>query len=202
MAEVVAIQDADDPQDVMQQAVERLACGEFVIVPTETRYVIAADGLREDSMARLREWGQRHHLGSGVLAVTSDTRARDYVPNLSSLGGKLLRRCWPGPVTFELPLTSGIRSLSSILPESTRQLTAAEGLVTLRAPAHDVMQGLLKLMPGPLVMLGEYAAETGHAGGLPQWLAEANGEISLVIDDGQCRYGECGGGRADGVVLD
>ena len=102
---------------------------------------------------------------------------------------KLLRRCWPGPVSFELHVSPRVRSLSSILPESTRQLTAPEGVVTLRAPAHDVMQGILRLMPGPLVMLGEYAVENDSGGSLPHWLAEANGDISLIIDDGQCRYG-------------
>lgn len=189
MAEVIAINDADDPQDVMQQAVERLARGELVMVPTETRYVIAANALNEDSVARLRDLGQRHLLGTGVLAVSSNTRAMDYVPDLGPLGCKLLRRCWPGPIAFEIQVSPLIRSLSAVLPASTRQLTASDGHVTLRVPSHEVLQGILRLMPGPLVMVGEYAIECGDGGGLPHWLSAANGEISLVIDDGNCRYG-------------
>ena len=189
MAMVVAINDADDPQDVMQQAVERLTRGELVMVPTETRYVVVANALVEESVARLRDLGQRHLLGTGVLAVTSNTRAMDYVPDLGPLGCKLLRRCWPGPVAFEIQAVPDVRSLSAVLPVATRQLTAPDGHVTLRAPSHEVLQGILRLMPGPLVMVGEYAIECGDGGGLPHWLSAANGEIALVIDDGNCRYG-------------
>ena len=173
----------------MQQAVERLARGELVMVPTETRYVIVANALEEESVARLRDLGQRHLLGTGVLAVTSNTRAMDYVPDLGPLGCKLLRRCWPGPVAFEIQAVPDVRSLSAVLPVATRQLTAPDGHVTLRAPSHEVLQGILRLMPGPLVMVGEYAIECGDGGGLPHWLSAANGEIALVIDDGNCRYG-------------
>ncbi|MES2791051.1 MAG: Sua5/YciO/YrdC/YwlC family protein [Planctomycetota bacterium] len=189
MSEVVAIQDSDDPQDVIHQAVERLAQGELVVVPTETRYVVVANGLKAESAARLQAWGRRHDLGQAVLAVTSNARAMDYVPDLGALGGKLLRRCWPGPISFEFSVSSAVRGLSSVLPEPTQQLAAPDGLVILRAPAHDVMQGILRLLPGPLVMLGEYAAQNGHGGELPPWLRDANGEISYVIDDGNCRYG-------------
>ena len=189
MSDVVAIQDADDPQDIIHQAVERLVQGELIVVPTETRYVVVADGLNATAVARLRAWGERHDLGSAVLAVTSNTRALDYVPDLSSLGGKLMRRCWPGPISFEFSVSQTVRGLSAVLPESTRQLAARDGLVILRAPAHDVLQGILRLLPGPLVMLGEYAARNGHGGQLPYWLPAANGEISFVIDDGNCRYG-------------
>lgn len=189
MSEVVAIQDADDPQDVIHQAVERLAQGELVVVPTETRYVVVADGLSKDGATRLSAWGQRHELGSAVLALTSNSRALDYVPDLGPLGGKLLRRCWPGPISFEFAVSPTVRGLSSVLPEPTRKLVAPHDLVILRAPAHDVLQGILRLLPGPLVMLGEYAARNGHGGGLPHWLSTANGDISFVIDDGRCRYG-------------
>ncbi|MDB5335707.1 MAG: Protein-tyrosine phosphatase, low molecular weight, partial [Planctomycetaceae bacterium] len=189
MSDVVAIQDADDPQDIIQQAVERLVQGGLVVVPTETRYVIVADGLNAEAMARLQAWGERHQLGSAVLAMSSDARAMDYVPDLGALGGKLLRRCWPGPISFEFSVPSTVRGLSSVLPEATRQLAAPDGLVILRSPAHDVVQGILRLLPGPLVMLGEYAARNGHGGALPDWLPAANGEISFVIDDGNCRYG-------------
>lgn len=185
MSVVVAIQQADDPRDVIHQAVERLVQGDLVVIPTETRYVIAADGLREEAVRRLRELGVRHELGCGVLAVTSNLRALDYVPDIGPLGGKLLRRCWPGPVAFEFPISSTVRGLTSVLPESAQ----SAGLVTLRAPAHDVIQGILRLMPGPLVMLGEYAARNGHAGALPEWVQIEKSEIAFVIDDGHCKYG-------------
>ncbi len=189
MSDVVAIQDADDPQDIIQQAVERLAQGGLVVVPTETCYVVVADGLNPESVARLQAWGERQELGSAVLAVTSNARALDYVPDLGALGGKLLRRCWPGPVSFEFCVSPDVKGLASVLPEATRELVARDGLVILRAPAHDVVQGILRLLPGPLVMLGEYATDNGHGGALPDWVPAANGEISFVIEDGKCRYG-------------
>lgn len=189
MSEMIAIQETDDPQDVILRAVERLVQGELIVVPTETRYIIAADGLRESAVKKLIELGQRHQLGVGVLAVTSNSHAHDYVPDLGPLAAKLLRRCWPGPVAFELPVSAVARGLSAVLPHSTRHLTQAETLVTLRSPAHDVLQGILRFMPGPVVMLGEYAARNGHGGGLPDWVHAEQSEIAFVIDDGHCKYG-------------
>lgn len=189
MTEIIAIQDADDPQDLIQRIVERLAQGDLVVLPTETRYVIAADGLREEAVRRLTELGGRQSLGIGVLAVTSSSRAQDYIPDLGNLGGKLLRRCWPGPIAFEFAVSLSVPGLASALPPLTRNLTHPAGLVTLRAPAHDFLQGILRLMPGPLVMLGEYAAQNGHGGGLPDWVGSENSEIAFVVDDGHCKYG-------------
>ena len=189
MSAMIAIQEAEDPQDVIHQAVERLAQGDLVVIPTETRYIVAADGLHAAAVQRLTALGLRHELGAGVLAVTSDSRALDYVPDLCPLGSKLLRRCWPGPVAFEFAVSVTTLGLASALPEQTRKLTHATGLVTLRAPAHDVLQGILRLIPGPLVMLGEYAAHNGHGGNLPDWVHAESAEIALVIDDGHCKYG-------------
>lgn len=69
-------------------------------MPTETQYVVAAYSLSPavTTVAGLsREWTGL----PPVLAVKSAAEALDYVPKVSDLGQKLLRRFWPGPVTLE-----------------------------------------------------------------------------------------------------
>src|SRR5690348_7800942 len=116
MTEAVAIQEADDPQDVIHQSVRLLSNGELVVVPTETRYVVIADGLSRPGVSRLRSLADRHQLGPAALVVGSRNALWDYIPDISPLAARLIRRCLPGPVAFEFSVESPGFGLSKALP--------------------------------------------------------------------------------------
>jgi tRNA threonylcarbamoyl adenosine modification protein (Sua5/YciO/YrdC/YwlC family) len=188
MAEAVAIHEAEDPQDIIHRSVQLLTQGQLVVVPTETRYVVVADGLASDGVTRLRELADRHQLGPAALLVASRHVLWDYVPELSPLGERLVRRCLPGPVSFEFSIDVGTPGLSKALPSQTWNWVCLDGYVKFRVPAHEVLMEILRLMRGPLVMVGEFAALTDNSRSVPSWVA-TECEISLIIQQKDCRYG-------------
>ncbi len=189
MSNVVEIQRADDPRDVIHEAVQLLAEGELIGFPTDTVYVAAALALSTRGVERLVALQHALEVGVAYLALKGAPEAFDYVPGMSALGNKLVRRCWPGPVVLVFSPASD-RGLAASLPEPTRRLLAEAGGMALRVPAHDVITAVLRLSPAPLVFAGEAARgrvgfKTAHE------LADAVGErLAMVIDAGPCRYGQ------------
>jgi protein-tyrosine phosphatase len=189
MSKVVEIQRADDPRDVIHQAVQLLAEGQLVAFPTETVYVVAAHGLRPDAVARLRQLSEQHQTAAHMLALKGPAEALDYVPDMSLLGQKFVRRCWPGPVTlvFDIAADAG---LCGVLPEETRQAVAPGGLLNLRVPAHDIVLDVLRLMPAPLVLTCERLSEQSPPTTAQAIAALDQDQLALIIDDGPARYGQ------------
>jgi protein-tyrosine phosphatase len=186
MTQIIEIRSADDPRDVIHRACQLLAEGKLVAFPTETAYVAAAGSLSDAGVERLRSVSS----GSAVLALKSPYEAHDYVPNMPAAANKLVRRAWPGPLTIQFE-TSVLNGLYDSLPPATRSLLTGEGsTVAMRVPAHEAITHVQQLCPAPLVL----TADHGHASSLPRTATDAarlfGDEVSLVIDDGPCRYGE------------
>jgi protein-tyrosine phosphatase len=191
MPQVIDIQQASDPQDVVHEAVRLLAAGELVGLPTETGYVVAANAADANAVAELTG-----NLIEGLstefcLAVKHAGEALDYVPDMTPLGRRLASRCWPGPVTITFP-ENDVGGLIRSLSEATCNAIKSENGLRLRSPAHRVLADIQRLLPVPLVLTGEVFSGdrlANTAEELPTLLRELP---ALVIDDGESRFGEPG----------
>jgi protein-tyrosine phosphatase len=187
MPEVLDWQTAPDPYVLVRRAAVALRAGQLVAFPTETVYGVAASALAPEAVARL------HGLKGGddrplPLAVRGAGDAVDWLPGLSGLGRRLARRCWPGPVA----LVSGdgaAEGLTGRLPEAVRRRVAPSGKVALRAPGHDALLRVLRLLPGPVVLAS--ADRPGQAE--PVWpeqvLANLGEDVEVLVADGPSRFG-------------
>ena len=88
---VIDIRSADDSRDVVHRAVQALAEGKLVALPTETVYGLAASALNEEAVARVLQTKQRSAGNALALAIRSADDVLDYVPDLSPLGRRLAR---------------------------------------------------------------------------------------------------------------
>ena len=102
MAQVLDVTAAEDPRDAVHRAVQALAEGKVVALPTETVYIAAASALSERAIERLLALRGGKLDVPATLAVRSTEEVLDYVPQLPPVGQRLARRCWPGPVTLQL----------------------------------------------------------------------------------------------------
>ena len=187
--QLINLRKATDSRDVVHRAVQTLAEGRLVVIPTETVYGLAASARHSGAVARLGEAKGRCESAPFALAVKSYDDAHDYTTNLKGVADRLARRCWPGPVTLVIDHGQG-DGLISQLPADVRQAVAPNGSVGLRVPAHRTTLDVLRMIAGPLALTsanrsGDPPAATG---------AEAaevfQDEVSLVLDDGPCRYGQ------------
>jgi protein-tyrosine phosphatase len=187
--EVLDLRAADDPRDMIHRVVERLAQGGLVALPTETVYGIAASALVPSAVERLVDVKGRGADKPLAVGIKNDEEARDWVPDMSPLGRRLARRCWPGPVTLVFNETAA-HGLVRHLPESVRRWVSPTGSLGLRVPAHQAVLDCQRLLPCPLVLTsanrsGQPESVTGE-----EVLRSLGDEIDMVLDDGPCRYGQ------------
>jgi Putative translation factor (SUA5) len=180
---------ADDPRDAVHRAVQALVEGKVVALPTETVYIAAASALCAPAVQRLTSLRAGGLEGPATLAVRSALDVLDYVPQLPPVGERLARRCWPGPVTLELA-DAQPESVVQRLPESVRDVVARDGQIRLRVPAHEMVLSILRLLAGPLVMIGARRTDgadsiTGH-----DVVQSLGRDVDLVLDEGRSKFAQ------------
>ncbi|HQU42896.1 MAG: hypothetical protein B7Z73_02595 [Planctomycetia bacterium 21-64-5] len=184
---VIELRSAEDSRDVVHRAVQALAEGHLVALPTETVYCLAASALSHEAVARLRAFAA----GDGqalTLAIKSADEALDYAPVLSPLARRLSRRCWPGPVTMIVE-DRHPDSLLRQLDGEVQQALIHDEHVGLRVPAHHVVLDVLRLLAGPVVFANvrNGASELVTA---QQMIERFGDDLQLVLDDGRSRFGQ------------
>lgn len=189
ISNVVDIRKADDSRDVIHRAVHLLAEGGLVGLPTETEYAIAASCLQPAAITKLVNVVDAASPFVFQLAIQGTQAARDYVPEMSRLGLRLTRRCWPGPVAFVFD-APGDRGLLNALPRPVRAVIVHDNAFALHAPAHQIFQEVLRLTPAPLVIAAEGKLPTAATSSPATAEQQFVHELSLIIDDGPSRYGQ------------
>jgi len=186
---VIDIRSAEDTRDVVHRAVQALAEGRIVALPTETVYGLAVSALDERAVDRLLAVKNRPEGQPLTLAVKSADDALDYVPDLSLLGRRLARRCWPGPVTLVVD-DRHPDSLVSQLPAVVRKAVAPTGTVGLRVPAHQTVIDVLRMMVGPIALTSANRSGEPDAVTAEDVVRSLGDQVDLVINDGRSRLGQ------------
>ncbi len=186
---ILDLKKTEDARDAIHYAVEALAVGKVVALPTETVYGIAANGLNEAAVQKLsglRRDAEPFHL---PFAVKSADDALDFAPDMPLLARRLARRCWPGPLTLVLPGPHRDSVVQRLSPQ-VQALTTAGGAIGLRVPFHPVTQQVLRLSAGPTVMTSAKLAEGRSATTAAEVAAVAGDLVDLILDDGPCRFSQ------------
>ena len=186
---VIDLKSVDDPRDAIYRAVQALAEGKLVAIPTETVYGVAASALNADSVSRLIEAKNRDYGKALALGIKGADDALDYVPEMPPLARRLARRLWPGPVTLVLN-DAHPDSVVGRLPELVRNAVVPDGRVGLRVPAHSVALQVLRLTAGPIVLTS--ANLSGQADPLKATdvISQIGDKIDLILDDGRSKLGQ------------
>jgi tRNA threonylcarbamoyl adenosine modification protein (Sua5/YciO/YrdC/YwlC family) len=185
---VIDIRNAEDARDVVHRAVQALAEGHLVALPTETVYGLAASACRADAVERLLKVKGRSPAQPLTLAIKSAEEAPDFVPDMSPLARRLARRCWPGPVTLVVDHLHK-DGLTKQLPRTVRDVVVPNGSIGLRVPANEMSQAVLRMLTGPIVLSSANRTGGPDACTAQDVVAALDGDVALVLDDGPCRYG-------------
>ena len=186
---VIDLRRTEDARDVVHRAVQALAEGCCVAFPTETEYVVAASGRRDDAAKRLASIVVPRP-GEPLLSLSlkSADEAIDWAPRISPMGRRLARRCWPGPVSMLVP-DNHPESLVHRLPEASRAGVVGDGRLRLRVPGHQLLADCMRMLPGP-VMLAEPESGGSLAVTAADVVSWAGSVVSLIIDDGRTQYAQ------------
>lgn len=191
---ILDVQSTDDSRDMVHRTVQALVEGHLVGVPSDTTYCIAANALCDSAVRRLSELAcpscSALEGSSGmVLSLRSREAAGDFLTPASALARRLMRRCWPGPLTLVCGIEEA-RSAVSALPDGVRgPIRWSGGEVAFSVSQHRVLSHIHRYLSAPLIL----ACAGGQAGGVPTTVAGVppaiQRELPLLLDDGPTRYG-------------
>lgn len=186
---VIDIRSAEDSRDVVHRTVQALAEGKLVALPTETVYGLAASALNGPAVERLLAVKGRSPGKALTLAIRSADDVLDYLPDLSPLGCRLARRCWPGPVTI-VAGDCHPESLVRQLPASVQEAVCPSGTIGLRVPAHPLVLDVLRLLVGPVALTSANPQGDSDPVTAQEVLDALGDRVDLVLNDGQSRLGQ------------
>ncbi|MEM1061004.1 MAG: hypothetical protein AAF532_14750 [Planctomycetota bacterium] len=160
---------AADPGDSLHEAVEALAGGQSVVMPTEVGYLpfwsaesaeVPADDL--------------------VLVTGGPVDTHDFLPTLGKRGLRLLHRVWPGPLSVSVPAPADSGGEDGVglwptLPPSVRERFSGRP-VEAWCPGHPVPREVGRYLRLPLVT--RLSADGGTAE------PDESFPCHVVLDDG------------------
>lgn len=164
-----------DSKAEITRAMDCIAGGGVVAIPTDTLYGLAADATNPDALEKVYEIKGRP-AGMALPVLVSGWEQVGMVSIVSGRSGELARilaeRFWPGPLTLVLPAN----------PDLPPRLTAGLDTIAVRMPNH--------------------AAPLALAGGLGRPItgtsANRSGEPDIT-DPSELR--RCLGGLVDGIIV-
>ncbi len=170
-----------DPAAIAR-AVQALAQGELLGLPTETVYGLAADALRDEAVAKIYAAKGRPADHPLIVHVASATQVPLFARDVPAFAQRLMDAFWPGPLTLILPRQPGVATASA----------GGQASIGLRCPSHPVAQAVLQAcaaagLPG---LSAPSANQFGRVS--PTSARHVQGEFGdalLILDGGDCEVG-------------
>ncbi len=151
----------------------------LVAFPTETVYGLGANGLDEIAVRRIFAAKGRPSDNPLILHVCNTKQVKTLAAKIPVKAEKLMKKFWPGPLTFVLKKTE-------IVPDI---VTAGLDSVAVRMPKNRIAKDLIKASGFPI------AAPSANISGRPSptsaehVLDDLDGKIDAVIDGGEVDIG-------------
>lgn len=182
MSTVYDLRQSDDPRDVVHRAVEALANGEVVVMPTEAEYIAAASSTKPEALRRL---GELRETGTapGLLFRSGDA-VGDWVPHAGRVARRLLDRCSPGPIVYSWDAEASREGAIDSLSEETRAALSPDERLRGWVPSSEFVTETLELLPDPLAFV-QFSPEQRDVHAPPETV-EGNG-LTMVVD-GSTRF--------------
>lgn len=162
----------------LEEAVERLKCGEVVAIPTETVYGLAADASNEKALQQIFNTKQRPADHPLIVHIANISQVNDWATSFPDVAVKLAKAFWPGALTLVLPAKSHV----------SRIVRGNEPTIALRVPNHPIALELLKLsglsVAAPSANLFTQLSPTTAA-----HVEAGLGDAMPVLDGGACTIG-------------
>ena len=155
-------------------AVEALAAGAVIAVPTDTVYGLAVDPRRPGAAARLFAVKTRPEQFALPVLIADPTELGE-IAQLSPAACRLAARYWPGPLTLVLVRRPGL----------TYELGGDPSSIGVRCPANDLVRELLR-RTGPLAVTSANLHGKAPLHTTDEVREHFEMHITVVLDGGRC----------------
>lgn len=151
--------------------------GEVVAFPTETVYGLGADASNPGAVRKVFETKGRPSDNPLIVHISDSEQLGELVTEISDPVQRLMKQCWPGPLTLVMPKQPQVLDL----------VTAGLDTVAVRMPNHLMALKFIR-RTGPLV------APSANTSGRPsptkaQHVRDDFGDKVAILDGGPCKIG-------------
>lgn len=168
--------------EAIAQAVDALAAGRLVGLPTETVYGLAADAGNAAAVRAIFATKGRPADHPLIVHVAGAAAVPAFASAVPDFAQRLIDACWPGPLTLILPRRPGVADAAA----------GGHASIGLRCPAHPVARALLAACAARGIA-GLAAPSANRFGRVsPTTAAHVAAEFGdelLVLDGGACNVG-------------
>ncbi len=153
--------------------------GGIAVVPTETVYGLAADGMNEKAVAKIFKAKGRPADNPLIFHISNYEMLNDIAAEIPEKAKKLTEKFWPGPLTIILPKKPNVPHISTGGLESA----------AVRMPSHPFTAELIKACKTALT------APSANLSGKPSptkfshCFDDMNGRVDAIVDGGSCKVG-------------
>ena len=167
--------------DEVLQAVQALARGELIGLPTETVYGLAADALNPTAVSAIFKAKGRHANHPLIVHLADASLVPVFASEVPAFAQRLMAACWPGPLTLIVKRHTGVADAAG----------GGHATIALRCPSHPMAQAVLRAALS-LGVQGVAAPSANVFGRVSPTTAahvrESFPEL-LVLDGGACDVG-------------
>lgn len=170
-----------DPAAIAQ-AVQALARGELLGLPTETVYGLAADATRDAAVAKIFAAKGRPADHPLIAHVAGPAQVPLFAAEVPDFAQRLIDAFWPGPLTLILPRRAGVATASA----------GGQDSIGLRCPSHPVAHAVLQACAeaGIAGLSAPSANQFGRVSPTTARHVQSEfGDALLVLDGGACEVG-------------
>jgi protein-tyrosine phosphatase len=162
--------------------------GGLVVFPTETVYGIACL-VAADSLEKLNQLKGRAEQKYYTLHIGQKSELKRYVPTIGLKAGKIVEKCWPGPLTIVFELDKrDLSGLKDTFERGVFECLYKDNSIGVRCPDHAVASKLLQMTKNPVVAPSANKTDQTPAVDGKVAVQQFSGQIDLVLDAGVCRY--------------
>jgi len=172
----------------IKKAAQIVDAGGLAAFPTETVYGIACR-VEADSLAKLNNLKGRGTDKFYTLHIGRAADVEKYAPAIGLRTKKLIKNCWPGPLTIVFELTeSDIEKQRKNLKKEVFENLYKDNSIGIRCPDNAIAAMLLQETKHPVVAPSANVTGQPAATDAEQVLAQFSGQIDLLLDGGPCKY--------------
>jgi len=153
--------------------------GGLCVLPTETVYGLAGNGMSPSSVEKIYEAKGRPSDNPLILHIAELSMLKPLVKVIPDGAQKLMDAFWPGPLTL-------VFKKSSKVPKA---VTAGLDTVAIRMPQHPIMQAIINASNLPLAAPSANLSGKPSATRFSHVFNDLNGKVEAMIDGGESTLG-------------
>lgn len=163
----------------ISQCAEVIRNGGVAAFPTETVYGLGADIFQPRAVAQIFKIKGRPYYNPLIAHICDTSQLEDLVAKVPDDALRLIKHCWPGPLTLVLPKLNKVPDI----------VTGGHNTVAVRMPAHAIALEIIRQCQTPLAAPSANRFTCTSPTTARHVKEQLGDQCKFMIDGGACRVG-------------